>query len=161
MLDGLVWTAIYLPEQGRRLRELVRSLPQEARTQPVPPPAHHRYPPGLGAVLVRMLHNRNLNWVASAKCLYGLAGIGPLSASTVAMVGHGRKDLSPDLVAGLATVVGIPAGDLAALTGVDVPDGARTVHPAAADAVELIWDARRLTASQMRQVCDQAHAMRH
>lgn len=37
------------------------------------------------------------------------------SASTYGMVGHGRKELTPDLLADFATVLGIPADDLAVL----------------------------------------------
>ncbi|MFC9293805.1 hypothetical protein ACFTWH_35965 [Streptomyces sp. NPDC057011] len=40
------------------------------------------------------------------------------SAATYGQVGHGRVELTPDLVADFATVLGIRADDLAALTGI-------------------------------------------
>ncbi|WP_143740183.1 hypothetical protein [Micromonospora echinospora] len=51
-------------------------------------------------MIVRMLRNRNLNSLNSAKMLYRLAGIGPLSAATIHAVGYGRKELSPELLSG-------------------------------------------------------------
>jgi hypothetical protein len=59
-----------LPEHRRRLLQLVRSLPQENRTQPVAAlTVYEQYPPGFGALLVRMLGTRNLGWTGSAKAI--------------------------------------------------------------------------------------------
>jgi hypothetical protein len=118
-LPSIVSAAIDEPDVLPGLRDFARSLPIRAPDPPPPPPVHQRYPPGFGGMLVRLLHNRSLDWTPSAKILYHLAGIGPLAAATVGMVGHDRKPLTPELVAGFATVTGIPAGDLAALIGTD------------------------------------------
>ena len=164
-------------EQRRRLREFVRSLPQQVRTDPIPAvPASERYEPSPGALLAGMLRNRNLNWVASATTLYLLTGGVPLSAATIGMVGHGRRRLTPGLLADLATVLGIPADDLAAVTGIDRPGGAPPQRPAlpdnlhdgredcrgrsVADVAGLIWEVRRLTAGQLRQVRELLNAGR-
>jgi hypothetical protein len=48
-----------------------------------------------------MLHNRNLRWTAAAKTLLCLTGI-YLAASTVGAIGRSRKELSPELLTGLA-----------------------------------------------------------
>src|SRR5689334_1282448 len=49
-LNTLIWTASWLPEQVRPLLTLMQSLPQQPRTQPVPPrPTYQQYPTGPGA----------------------------------------------------------------------------------------------------------------
>lgn len=158
----LVGRAVYLsPEHRRRLLRLVRSLPQWDRTQPVPPPQkREQYEPGFGAVLVRMLGNRNLDWSGGVWALGLLTRHLYLSAATIGMVGHGRKELTPDLLVGFATVLGIPADDLAAITGIEPAGDISPPNPAAAEVAELIWEVRRLTADQVRQVCDEAESMR-
>jgi|SRR5215467_3772883 len=157
-VDKVVRYAIGLhAEQRRQLREYVHSLPQRDRSQHVQMlPVYEQYEPSFGAMIARMLRNRNLDWSSSAKVLFRLTGIGPLSASTVGAIGHGRKELSPELLVGFATVLAISAGDLAALTGIDLGDRLMPASPASADVAGLIWDIRRLTADQMRQVCDAA-----
>jgi hypothetical protein len=107
------------------LLEYARSLPQHARTQPVPvAKSYEQYPPGFGALLIRMLGNRNLNWWQSAATFARLTG-GRLylSAATVVAVGRDHNRLTPDLLVGFAVVLGIPVGDLAALGDVRLPDG--------------------------------------
>ena len=63
--------------------------------------------------------------------------------------------------AGLATVLGIPADDLAALTGIELPEDTPPQNLAAAEVAELIWEVRRLTADQLRHVRSQAESMQH
>lgn len=164
LVDDLAWEAMRVPpEQRRRLRELVRSLPQEERGRSAPPlRVYEQYPPGPGAVLVRMLRNRNLRWTGSVQILARMtAGRVYLSASTIGMVGHGRKELYPELLAGFAAVLGIPVGDLATLAGIEPPDDIPPVDPGTVEVAELIWDVRRLTAEQLRQVCEHAESLRH
>jgi len=100
----------------------------------------------------------------------------PLSESTVHAVGH-RNEVSLEMLIGFATVLGIPAVELAvlngvklagldgahlaALEGIEPPGSSLHVNPAADDIAELIWDVRRLTADQVRQVCEQAESMRN
>jgi hypothetical protein len=144
------------------LLTLMRSLPQQLRTQPVPPPpSYHRYLPGPGARFLDLIHTRNLSWNNSAKLLFVLGGIGPWSAATVGAVGRGRRELSPELLAGFAAAVDIPARDLAALVGTDLSGHIALEQRAGSDTAELIWEARRLTSAQMRHVADRAHAIRH
>ncbi|MFV2176728.1 hypothetical protein ACFHW2_21340 [Actinomadura sp. LOL_016] len=162
-VSQLVGLAVRLsPDRRRRLFQLVAALPQEDRTQPVPPPrAHEQYQPGLGALFLRMLGNRNLGWLGAAKTLAHLTnGHVYLAASMIGMVGHGRKELTPDLVTGFAIVLGIPADDLAAMTGIELGGVTMPHNPAAADVAELIWNVRRLKADQVRQLCDEAESMR-
>lgn len=126
------------------MRQFVRSLPQHDRTKPILTPAvYEQYQPGFGAMLLNMLRNRNLNWVASTKVLYLLTGPILLSAATIGIVGHNRKELTPELLADFATLLGIPAGDLAALAGIEPPDVISPRDPTPVDMAELIWDARR------------------
>ncbi|MFI6405970.1 hypothetical protein [Streptomyces sp. NPDC050548] len=105
-----------------------------------------------------MIGNRNLNWSGTAKTFLCLTGR-YWSAATYGMVGHGLKELTPDLLVDFGTVLGVPVDTLSVLTGIDVPDGTPPQKPASADVAELIWDVRRLTADQVRQVGDAARAM--
>ncbi|WP_327001811.1 hypothetical protein OHA72_42800 [Dactylosporangium sp. NBC_01737] len=66
-----------------------------------------------------------------------------------------------DLLAAFAALLDIAPRDVSALTGIALPDGAPAAHPDAVEAAELIWHARRLTAAQLQQVNDRAHAIRH
>lgn len=84
-----------------------------------------------------------------------------LSASTIGAIGHGRKPLTSDLLAGFASFLDISSRDLSALTGIDLTGNRPPAHPDAAEAAELIWNARRLTAGQLQQVRSRAHAIRH
>lgn len=144
-------------EQRHRLREYVRSLPQQVRAQNAQTlPAYEQYEPSPGAMVVRMLRARNLDWSSSARILFELAGVGPLSASTVGAIGHGRQELTPELIVGIATLLAVPADDLAALTKIELADGTPPVGSEENEIGELIWDVRRLTADQIRQVSDTA-----
>jgi transcriptional regulator with XRE-family HTH domain len=150
-------------ESRRRLLEIVRSLPQHDRTQPVPEPkVYERYPSGFGGMLLRMLGNRNLNLWNSAAALARLTGGRVyLSASTVGLVGRGRKEITPDLLGGFAIVLGMPTDDLAALGEIEIAEEhSSSANPALADAAELIWELRRLTAEQVRQLRDETNSMR-
>jgi hypothetical protein len=152
----LVRQAMVLPPEGIALvRRFARSLPRPTRVRPAT--ATPVYPPSFGAVVVRLLGNRNLNWPASAKTVFHLTGLA-LAASTIGAIGHGRKELAPDLLAALATALDISAGDLAALTGVDLPEGTPRPTPPA-EVAELIWDARHLSADQVRQARDKAASL--
>jgi hypothetical protein len=160
-LPHLVRRAMCLaPEQRRGLRQFVGALPQERRTQPVRAPrAYEQYGPGFGGVLVRMLGNRNLDRMGTARTFVHLTGR-YWSAATYGVVGHGRKELTPDLLADFATVLGVPADDLAALTGIGLPAATPPQNPATADVARLVWDLRRLTAAQVHQVHETAESMR-
>nr|WTB31734.1 hypothetical protein OG781_21590 [Streptomyces sp. NBC_00830] len=148
------------PERRGELRRLARSLPQHECVQSPPFPQLYDPPAGpSGALLVRMLRYRNLDWMGMARIFLHLTGR-YWSASTYGIVGAGRKALTPDLVADFGTVLGIPVGDLAALTGTTLSEEPQNPEPVAADMAELIWDLRRLTANQVRHVSEAAASMR-
>ncbi|NUO57637.1 MAG: hypothetical protein HOV78_13285 [Hamadaea sp.] len=138
------------PAQIARLDELVRSLPLQARTTPPPPDT---YPDGPGAVVSRLMMNRNIAPYA-AKALYFVGG-GPLvSYSTVGQLGTGKVTLTPRYVTAFAHVLGYAPGDLVAITGVGpVPQG-QPRHRSAAQIAALAWNARHLTSDQIRHVLD-------
>ncbi|MEN3615408.1 XRE family transcriptional regulator [Plantactinospora sp. ZYX-F-223] len=163
VIGSLGWSLTYLPRAVPELRQLVQSLPQQPRPQGSRPPmpSYQQYPSSAGGVVLRLLHNRNLNWIGSARYLFGLGRGDMLSASTIGMIGHGKKALTPELLAGFAAFLDISSRDLSALTGIDLTSAGPPVHPDAAEAAALIWNARRLTAGQLRQVDDRAHAIRH
>jgi hypothetical protein len=141
------------PEPLERLITLARALPQHDRARPVPAPKpYEEYPPGLGGMLLRLLRNRNLDWLSAAKTLYLLGGTHPMSASTVGMLGRGRKEMTPRLLADFAAVLGMDASDLAVMGEIGLPPEELPVHPHAPQMAELIWELRRLTYEQVRQL---------
>jgi hypothetical protein len=147
------------PEKRSELSHLVRSLPQREFVQPSSFPPLYDAPPGPpGAPLIRMLRYRNLEWMGMARIFFFLTGR-YWSASTYGMVGAGRIELTSDLVADFGTVWGIPADDLAALTGIALPEEPHAPEPAAADMADLIWGLRRLTADQVRHTSEAAASM--
>ncbi|MGX1617695.1 helix-turn-helix domain-containing protein [Micromonospora chalcea] len=162
-IASLSWSLTYLPRAVPELHRLVRSMPQQPRPEPpsAPAPRYQQYPDTPGGLILRLLHNRNLNWFGSAKYLFGIGRRDMLSASTIGMIGRGTKSLTPDLLAGFAAFLDISPDDLSALTGVDLAGDRPPVHPDAAEVARLLWNARRLTAGQLRQVGDRAHAIRH
>jgi hypothetical protein len=160
----LVWLAGQLPEDRQSgLLDFARSLPQHDRAVPFPPPRpYEQYPPGFGGMLARMLATRNLNWMSSVRVLYTVS-LGRIywSAATVGLIGRGRQDVTPALVAVFAAALGIPAGDLAAIGGIHQPaDPGFPLNPSAAALAELTWEARRLTAEQVQLVHAETEAMR-
>lgn len=158
-----VWTPIIVnlamfmpPERRQLLRELVESLPREARTQPTrAPKSYEHYGSDFGGILVRMLHARNLDWLGGAKATTTVADI-PLSAITVGAIGQGRKELTPELLTGFAEVLGISPGLLSALTGIALPSDVPAKGSSAADMAGLIWNMRDLTLDQVLQVYHEA-----
>ncbi|GGR77367.1 hypothetical protein GCM10010169_22020 [Micromonospora fulviviridis] len=162
-LGSLSWSLTYLPRAVPELHQLVRSLPQQPRPQqpPARTPQYQQYPNSAGGPILRLLHNRNLNWLGSSKYLFGIGRRDVLSASTIGMIGRGTKTLTPDLLVGFAAFLDISSGHLSTLTGIDLAGDHSPAHPDAAEAAQLIWNARRLTAGQLQRVRDRAHAIRH
>jgi hypothetical protein len=80
-------------------------------------------------------------------------------AHKLGAAGRDHNRLTPDLLAGFAVMLGIPVGDLAALGDVRLPNGGVPAHSVPADMAVLIWEVRRLTAEQVRQVLDEANSM--
>lgn len=109
---------------------------------------------GGGAVLMRMFENRNLGWAASAKVLFCVTG-SCLPAATMGSVGHGRKELTPDLAAAFAAALGVSFDDFRAISGI-TPSVAFERTPRMANLAELVWELRRLDAEQVREVAQEA-----
>jgi hypothetical protein len=160
----LVWQAGQLPEDRlSELLEFARSLPQQDRAEPFPPPRkYEQYPPGFGGMLTRMLATRNLDWLSSVKVLYAVSlGRVYWSGATVGQVGRGCKEVTPALVPVFAAALGIAAADLAAIGGMRLPAEAEIpLNPSADAMAELMWEARRLAAGQVKLVNGKAEAMR-
>jgi hypothetical protein len=140
-------------EQRASLRRFVAALPQEPRVSaPQEPKLYEQYPHGPGGVLVRMLHIRNLTWMAAAKILAHLGSAGPLAPATIGVIGRGGKELTPRLLAGFAELLGIPVDVLGILVDAEpAAADARSIAPTRKDIAELIWDARRLSLHQIRE----------
>ncbi|KAB8186975.1 hypothetical protein FH608_046680 [Nonomuraea phyllanthi] len=163
-LSRLVRVTMALPEDQRTyLHETVERLPQLPRVCPADPPrTYYQGDGGFGEMLVTMLCiNRNLHSpVAAAKILALLTqGRVYLSPSTLHSIAAGRAPLNPIWLAGFATTLGIPAGDLAAVTRVDLSEAVLSHDPLAAEMATLLWGCRRLTAHQIERVCTEAEAM--
>lgn len=157
---SLVTDAVRLPEEGRReLLRLIRLLPQEERRSRFAPRSLMPLDRGPGAWVVRMLQYRNLNWMGMARAL---AFVTPtyLSAATYAVIGSGRKELTPRLVTDFGALLGIDARELAELTGVLLPEVPPPPPPGAVDAAAILWEARRLSAAQAQYVSELARTWR-
>jgi len=154
------FAAVSLPtERIQELRRLVRALPQETRTKPVSPPPK-KYGPGPGGFLLGLLDNRNLARYHTAKALYlGTLGKLYLSEVEVRHILVRDKPLAPDVFAGFASVIGIPAGELAVLTGFRPPPGVFPEHGVPTVVAELLWEVRRLSSEQARNIADVARSM--
>jgi hypothetical protein len=149
-------------DQRTRVHGMVGQLPQEPRDRPSDPPRTYDQQAGFGAMLANLLcGNRNLlSPTAAAKTLALLTdGRVYLAASTISGIGRGRVPLTPDRVTGFATALGISAGDLGAITGVEVTEPSRPDDPLAAEMAGLLWNCRRLTAAQAECVRDEAKSM--
>ncbi|MFI6518020.1 hypothetical protein ACIBF1_20860 [Spirillospora sp. NPDC050679] len=164
-IDHLMGYALCLPaEQRSELRRLVREMPQEPRRRPYTPCKwFDQRRAGFGALVVNMLYaNRNLDFSGAAKALACCSnGRMYVSAATIATIGGGGAELTPGRLAELSTLLDIPAGDLAAITGIPLPEGSPPEDPAAADAAALLWDVRCLSAEQLWRVCVRAEEMRY
>ncbi|WP_436791898.1 hypothetical protein [Yinghuangia sp. YIM S10712] len=114
---------------------------------------------GPGGWLVRMLQYRSLDWMGMARVL-GVVTPTYLSASTYCMIGDGRKALTPRLVTDFATLLGLDARALAALTGVRLRTAPVPPAQEVADAAVLLWETRRLSAAQAQRVSELARSMR-
>lgn len=151
------------PERRRRVHRLMAEMPREPRPQDVPETPQRLF--GLtrrsvGAPLVTMLVvNRNLRSHTAYVAAFLTRERMYLSRVTYPMIASGVSPLRPELIMGFATVLGIPAGDLAALTGIALPDEPVRDDPLAAELARLLWDLRRLSSTQTRQLVEEAKSM--
>ncbi|WBB95062.1 XRE family transcriptional regulator [Solwaraspora sp. WMMA2080] len=159
VLDHLVRTALRLPAE--RLEQLLRVARSVPRRDSVALTVRKRdnFPYGPGSVIVGMLRNRNLNNLNSVKMLYRLAGIGPLSSATIHAFGSGRKELSPDFLAGFAAVLALRGDELAALLDIEPVDVKIPVDVAIRQVAELLWDVRHLNNDQLRNIQEEFGAI--
>ncbi len=127
----------------------IRSLSVEPRTDPAPA---DNYPDHPGALLVRLLKNRNIR--PNARLLMEI-GDGPYVAdSTIGMLGPGRVAVTPRYVTAFAYLLGYPPREMVALTGVGPVDEDAMPHPASAELAALAWHARRLSSDQLSHLDD-------
>ncbi|MER5446893.1 hypothetical protein ABT065_14795 [Streptomyces sp. NPDC002764] len=160
----LVQITMALPSNQRaQVHWFVHQLPSQLEERPCGTPLiYDWHSAGFGAMLANLLcANRNLHSLtAAAKTLAVLTeGRVYLAASTISGIGRGRVPLSPELVAGFATALGIPRGDLAAITGFELAEPPRSDDPLPAEMAGLLWNCRRLTAVQVGRVRDEAESM--
>jgi transcriptional regulator with XRE-family HTH domain len=142
------------PWQVSELRERIRRMPQEPRPKLTPPPWEtgrpnrpERTPSGM---LVRLFANRNLA-TSAGYAIWGVSGR-PLSGVTPASQGYRGAELTREELADYISVLDISAADMSIVTGVDLIDQVSDRPPGAAETARLIWDVRRLTAEQVREV---------
>ncbi len=142
-------------DQRRRLEALVRAQPVQSGTGSAPVDG---YPDTPGALLLRLLRNRNIR-PQNARLLAEV-GDGPyVSDSTIAGLGSGMVVLTPQYVTAFAHLLGYPPTDMVALTRTGpVVENART-HPASAEIATLAWQARRLSSDQLSEVMTAARSI--
>lgn len=152
-ITRLVRQALRLSEPDRkRLLEAARSLPVLPRAAQVERrPRGGPNPPGFGAVLVRMLALRNLTWTTAPKVIFLMSGV-LLAASSIGLIADGRREVDAELLIGVSAVLGIPAGVLQTVMGVDLGIGEHEHPPEHRDVAELIWEVRQRPASQVREL---------
>ncbi|MEV0909337.1 hypothetical protein [Streptomyces hokutonensis] len=160
----LVRITMALPsDQRANVHRLVDQLPLELKGRPSAPAfIYDQHKAGFGAMLANLLcGNRNLHSLtATAKILAILTeGRVYLAASTISGIGRGLVPLTSDRVEAFATALGIPAGDLAAITGVELREPSAPDDPLAAEMAGLLWNCRRLTTAQVGLVRDEAESM--
>jgi hypothetical protein len=108
-----------------------------------------------------LCNNRNLRSLSTAAKTVAILTNGTmyLSAATYPAIGLRKVPLRPTWIVGFATALGIEPGDLAAITGFEVPEELLRVHPLASEMAELIWNVRRLSAAQAEHVHVEAKAL--
>ncbi|WP_146778848.1 hypothetical protein [Actinomadura craniellae] len=84
-----------------------------------------------------------------------------LAASTIGKMGYGRTEPTPDLLAGFATVLGIPAGGLAAVTDIERPAETARPNPAATSVAERCRHCCRQGSGRTRALCSRPADCKH
>jgi hypothetical protein len=144
------------PQQRSQLDELVRSFPHRTPTAPGPT---DDYPEGPGALMLRLLKNRNMR-PYSARILYAVGGGPYVSESTVAMLGPAKVVMTAQYVTAFAHLLGYTPTDMVALAGVGPAVEDLQVHPASREIAALAWAARHLSSDEIAQVMQAARDMR-
>jgi hypothetical protein len=136
------------PEQLGQLDESVRSMPTHPPTEPAPP---DDFPEGPGALLLRLLRNRNIR-PHNARLLYDISHCLYVSDSTVWMLGPGHTTITRQFVTAFALLLGYTPDDMAGLIGFGPAAESPRAHPASAEIAALAWNARRLSSDQLMHV---------
>lgn len=165
---GIVDITRALP-RGQRLRvyRFVAELPQQERSRDAGRAASRRiyvydqHGVGPGAMVMNMLcSNRNLQTPGNVAKMVARLTRGEIFLSMVDYhIAGSRGRLRPRFIVGFAKVLGIAPGDLAAISGVELPDAVITDDPLASEMAGLIWSLRRLSAAQAEHVRDEARSM--
>ncbi|WP_431896776.1 hypothetical protein [Micromonospora haikouensis] len=155
----VAWDYVAVPPARRILLAAARAMPQQPLMGLLPPPLRPFVEDKASAIIGRLLYYRNLKGASAAQLL--LYSGGPyLSRTTVNQIALGGKELDPQLVSSFANFLGIPVGDLAALCGIDIAEDIPA--PVYADGLaELMWEGRRLTVQQIRELAALGHDLRH
>jgi hypothetical protein len=155
----IAWDYVAVPPARPILLAAARAMPAQPPAGPLPPPLRPFPDDKAGAIIGRLLHCRNFKGTSVAELL--LYSGGPyLSVPTVNQIALGGKPLDPRLVSGFAHLLGIPVGDLAALCDVEMTEDVPA--PAYVDGLaELMWEGRRLTVQQIRELVALGHDLRH
>jgi hypothetical protein len=156
-VSSILRTALRMnAEQRSRLEALVRSLAVQPRSESAPA---DDFPDTPGALLVRLLRNRNIRPYNAS--ILKAVGDGPyVSDSTIAGLGAGRVAITPQHVTAFAYLLGYLPGDVVALTGIGpVAEGAKA-RPAHAEIAVLAWQARQLGSEQLSEVMAAGQAIR-
>lgn len=157
-VDAIVRDAIRMNTRQRsQLSELISSMPVQPRTAPAPV---DDYPDIPAALLVRLMHNRNMR-PFSARLLCEVGGGPYVSDSTVGMLGRGKVAITPLYVTAFAHLLGYAPGDMVALTGVGPVVQDAQAHSASSEIAALAWRARYLTSEQLSALTAAAHGMLH
>ena len=147
------------PGQVRELRERVRLMPQEQRPQLDPPSWASRQPKRTpSGILLRLFANRNLA-TSAGYAIWGVSGR-VLSGITPATQGYHGKKLTREELADYISVLDISPADMSIVTGVDLPDQVPGRLPGTTETARLIWDVRRLTLHQARDIWQTARSYR-
>jgi hypothetical protein len=166
-LSPLIEVTMALPaDQRTHIRETAEQLPRLPHIRPADPPrTYNKGDGGYGEMLVTLLcANRNLHSPSAAARILGVLGGVVLAAATINSLRGGRVPLKPIWLVGFATTLGIPATDLAAITGIDISgigvcEAARPDDLLPAEMAELLWTCRQLSVSQVKRVRTEAEAM--
>lgn len=137
------------PGHLHQVHDTVRAMPLIPSAEP--PAPIKDYPHRSGGMLLRLLANRNIPpWSSALLCR---VGGGPYVAnSTIFQLGQGGVKLTPHYVTAFGHLLGIDAGDLAALTRVGPPVESTRLHPQRAQLAQLAWDSRQLNADQISEI---------
>jgi hypothetical protein len=133
------------PEQLSRLDASVRSMPAQPPTEPAP---LDDFPEGPGAMLLRLLRNRNIR-PHNARLLHDISGCLYVSDSTVWLLGSGHTTITRQFVTAFALLLGYAPDDMAGLIGFGPAAESPHAHPAGAEIAALAWNARRLSSDQL------------